>query len=269
MITLFDEYGTPTIRKNRENKIFAGVAVSYKNSYENIIYENLEELICLNRSKPLKNAQISTRKAVQIAKTIINLPIYITAVTINLSNQSFVETVTEYHRISNKIRKCKRRIKDRPITQIIHSKVLSNCLFEAITLCLETSSNINEFNVFIDNWSIPTQDISIYLKCRSESLSSNIRKLFPNVDIKPIELLKQDTKRKRFIDTVTSVVSRKYQDISSNKYSAEPFDLLFSSELINSINIDITKKETDLMDKMIVEFMKMDNKDNSTDTKIR
>jgi len=55
---------------------------------------------------------------------------------------------------------------------------------------------------------------------------------------------------------VTSVVSRNYYDISSNKYSSEPFDFLFSSESINSINVDITKKETDLMNKMIDEFMK-------------
>jgi hypothetical protein len=256
MITLFDEYGTPTLRQDRENEIFVGVAVSYKNSDEKIVFDNLEKLICLNKSKPLKNSQISTEKAIKIAEKITHLPIYIATVTINLSNQEFVEAVTEYHRISNEIRNCKRKIKDRPIAQIIHSKVLSNCLFEAITLCLETSSNINEFNVFIDNWSIPDKDVSIYLKNRSESLSRKISMLFPNVDIKPIELLVQDTKRKRLIDSVTSVVSRNYYNISNNKYSSEPFYFLFSTESINSINIDITKKETGLMNKMLNDFMK-------------
>ncbi|HDL01903.1 MAG TPA: hypothetical protein ENH23_06695 [candidate division Zixibacteria bacterium] len=234
--------------------------MGYKKSDEKIVFEKIGELICLNKSKPLKNAQISTRKAIQIAETIIHLPIYIATVTINLSNQSFIETVTNYHRISNEIRIYERKIKGRPIAQIIHSKVLSNCLFEVITLCLETSSKKNEFNVFIDNWSIPTKDISIYLKYRTKSLSRNIRRLFPNVDIKPIELLEHDTKRKRFIDSVTSVVSRNYHDVSSDRYSTEPFDLLFSSESINAINVDITEKEIDLMNKMLNEFFKKANK---------
>lgn len=256
MITLFDEYGTPTLRQDRENEIFAGVAVSYKKSDENKVFEKVEDLMGLNKSKPLKNAQISKRKAIQIAETIIPLPLYIAVVTIDLSNRAFIETITKYHRISNEIRNCERELKDRPIAQIIHSKVLSNSLFEAITLCLKPSSKLNEFNVFIDNWSIPAKDIFIYLKYSSESLSRNIRRLFPNVDVKPIELLEKDTKRKRFIDSVTSVVSRNYHNISSDKYSNEPFDLLFSSKSINAINVDITEKETDLMNKMIGEFIK-------------
>jgi hypothetical protein len=100
------------------------------------------------------------------------------------------------------------------------------------------------------------------LKYRSESLQKNIKRLFPNIDIKPIRLLEQDTKRKRFIDSVASVVSRKYHDISSDKYSAEPFDLLFLNESINGIYVDITKKETDLMNKMLDEFIKKANKEN-------
>jgi hypothetical protein len=55
---------------------------------------------------------------------------------------------------------------------------------------------------------------------------------------------------------VTSVVSRNYHNISSDKYSNEPFDLLFSSKSINAINVDITEKETDLMNKMIDKFIK-------------
>ena len=255
MITLFDEYGTPTLSQCRESEIFVGVAVSYKKSDENKIFEKVEDVMGLNKSMPLKNAQISTRKAIQIAETIIPLPLFIAVVTIDLSNQAFIETITKYHQVSNEIRKCEREIKERPIAQIIHSKVLSNCLFEVITLCLETSSKLKEFNVFIDNWSIPSKDISIYLKYRSQSLSQSIRRLFPDVNVKSIELLEKDNKRKRFIDSVTSVVSRKYNNISSDKYSNEPFDLLFSSESINAINMDITEKETVLMNKMFDEFI--------------
>ena len=122
MITLFDEYGTPTLRQDRENEIFAGVAVSYRKSDEKKVFENVRNLIGFNKSKPLKNAQISTRKAIQIAETLIPLPLYLSVVTIDLSNRAFIETVTKYHRISNEIRNCEREIKDRPIAQIIHSK---------------------------------------------------------------------------------------------------------------------------------------------------
>jgi hypothetical protein len=256
MIILFDEYGTPTLRQDRENEIFAGVAVSYKKSDEEKVFEKIKNLIGFNKSRPLKSAKISTRKAIQIAETICSLPLGIVVVTIDLSNREFIEPITKYHRISNEVRNFEREIKGRPIAQIIHSKVLSNCLFEAITLCLETSSELNEFNVLIDNWSIPATDISIYLKYRSESLSKNIRKLFPNVDIKPIELLERDTSRKRFIDSVTSVVSKNYLNRSSDKYSNEPFDLLFSGESFSRINVDITKKETKRMNRMIDEIIR-------------
>jgi hypothetical protein len=257
MITLFDEYGTPTLKQdNRESEIFVGVAVSYKKSDEKKIFEKVEDIMGLNKSKPLKNAQISTRKVIRIAENLSLLPLYISVVSIDLSNQVFIETITEYHRISNEIRNCKRKIKGRPIAQIIHSIVLSSCLFEVITLCLETSLKLNEFNVFIDNWSIPEKDISIYLKYRSESLSDKIRKLFPNADVTPIELLKKDNKRKRFIDSVTSVVSRNFYNRSSDKYSNEPFDLLFSSESIYIVNVDITEKGIFFMNKCLDEFIK-------------
>ncbi len=262
MIILFDEYGTPTIRQDRENEIFVGVAIIYKKTDEKKIFEKVENIIGLNKSKPVKNAQISPRKAIEIAEILASLPLYIAVAIIDLSNRAFCETIINYHQISNAIRNCAREIKGRPIAQIIHSKVLSNCLFEAITLCLENSSKINEFNVFIDNWSIPAKDIPIYLQYRSESLSQNVKRLFPNVDIKPIELLENDTNRKRFIDSVTSIVSRNYKNISSNTYSKKPFDVLFSSESITAIEVDITEKETDLMNRMLYEFNNRANKTN-------
>jgi hypothetical protein len=104
--------------------------------------------------------------------------------------------------------------------------------------------------------------LSTYLQYRSQSLSQNIRRLFPYVDVHPIELLSCDNKRKRFIDVITSVISRNFENISSEKYSAEPFKLLFSSQSIKSIKVDITEKETDLMNRMINEFSNKANKTN-------
>ena len=262
IITLFDEYGTPTLKHDRENEIFAGVAVSYKKSDEELIFEQVEDIVGFNKTRPLKNTQISKRKAVEIAESIVALPLYISVITIDLSMQDFVETITKYHEISNEIRTSERKAKNRPIAQIIHSKVLSNCLFEAITLYLESSSGHFQFDVFIDNWSIPEKDIVIYLQYRSESLCQNIRRLFPDASVNPIELLNSDNKRKRFIDAVTSIICRKFHSISSDKYSDAPFNLLFSSESIRAREVDITEKETDLMKRMLDGFNNKANKTN-------
>lgn len=256
IITLFDEYGTPTFRQDRENELFIGVGVSYKYSDEGIIFHQIKDLIGLQNKKPVKNNRISTERVITIAEILKQLPLFLVVVAIDLSNRDLIETVTEYHCISNQIRKKERDIKQRPIAQIIHSKVLSNCLFESITLCLENSPSLNKFDVFIDNWAIPTEDISLYLNFRTESLSRHISKLFPNIAVQPIQLLEDDTKRKRFIDSVASVISRNYYHNSSDRYTNIPFDILFSNSSGSSISVDITEKETVIMKKMLKEIRK-------------
>jgi len=254
IIVLFDEYGTPTLRQDRESEFFIGVGACYKNSDELIVFHQIEGLIGLQNKKPLKNNRISTERAIKIAELLIQLPIFLVAVTIDLSNTDFIETVTEYKHISNQIRKKERNIKERPIAQLVHSKILSNCLFESITLCLENSQAIKRFEIFIDAWSIPSKDIALYLNFRTESLSTHISNLFPNVVVQHIQLLEDDTKRKRFIDSVTSVVSRKYYTHSNAKFTSSPFDILFGDNSGRSISIDITEKEIAIMKKMLKEI---------------
>lgn len=254
VIVLFDEYGTPTLRQDRESEFFIGVGTCYKNSDELIIFHQIESLIGLQNKKPLKNNGISTERAIEIAKELKQLPIFLVVVTIDLSNIDLIEIVTEYQDISNQIRKRERSIKERPIAQIIHSKVLSNCLFESITLCLENSQTIKTFEIFIDAWSIPAKDIPLYLNFRTESLSKHVSNLFPNVAVQHIQLLEDDTKRKRFIDSVTSVVSRKYYPNSNAKFTSIPFDILFANSSGRSISVDITEKEMVIMRKMLNEI---------------
>ena len=117
----------------------------------------------LNNTKPLKNRQISNERAIRIATSLCNLPIKMVVCEIDLNNQIFIETLKQYAESSNQIRIRERAVKERPIAQIIHSKILSNCLFEIITLCLEQNQSKNGFSIFIDNWSIPQSDIEIYL----------------------------------------------------------------------------------------------------------
>lgn len=254
IIVLFDEYGTPTLRQDRESKFFIGVGACYKNSDELIIFHQIEDLIGLQNKNPLKNNRIPAERAINIAKELKQLPIFLIVVTIDLSNIDLIETVTEYQHISNQIRKKERNIKERPIAQIIHSKILSNCLFESLTLCLEYSQTLKTFEIFIDAWSIPAKDIPLYLNFRTESLSRHISNLFPNVTIQHIQLLEDDSKRKRFIDSVTSVVSRKYYPHSNAKFTSIPFDILFANSSGRSINVDITEKEMAIMKKMLNEI---------------
>lgn len=256
IIVLFDEHGTPTLRQDRESKFFIGVGACYKNSDELIIFRQIEDLIGLQNKNPLKNNKIPADRAIRIAKELKQLPIFSVVVTIDLSNIDLIETVTEYQHLSNQIRRRERNIKDRPIAQIIHSKILSNCLFESITLCLENSQTLKTFEIFIDAWSIPTKDIPLSLNFRTESLSRHISNLFPNVVVQHIKLLEDDTKRKRFIDSVTSVVSRKYYLPSNPKFTSIPFDILFTYSSDRSISVDITEKEIAIMKIMLNEIKK-------------
>lgn len=254
MITLFDEYGTPTLRDDRENSVFIGVAACYDKSDEKRIFNSVKADMGLSNTNPLKNNQISNERAIRIATSLCNLPIKMVVCEIGLNNQTFIDTLKQYFESSNQIRVRERAVKERPIAQIIHSTILSNCLFEVITLCLEHNPSKKEFRVFIDNWSIPRSDIEIYLNERSHSLNRSIQRLFPYVNISPIELLNKDNYRKRFIDVLTSIISRNFEKPSSPKKSTTPLEILSYNEPINLKQINITEKEIALMDKMLNEF---------------
>lgn len=77
LIVLFDEYGTPTLRQDRESEFFIGVGACYKNSDELIIFDQIEGLIGLQNKKPLKNNRISIGRAIKIAEVLKQLPIFL------------------------------------------------------------------------------------------------------------------------------------------------------------------------------------------------
>jgi hypothetical protein len=250
LIVLFDEQGTPTFRKDRENELFIGVSVSYKISEEEKIFDQLEKLSGLQNSKPLKNNKISNKRAINIAETLKQLPLFIFVATLNLSNEALIKIVSEYYSVSNNIRINKRKIRERSIAQILHTRLVDNCLFESIILRLENNNNLSSFGVFIDNWSISNEDIQIYLNLRSSSLSKNISALYPGVKISSIELLNRDTKRKRFIDSVTSIISRAFCNKSNEKFTDVPYQILFKNNLNSSMS-DITENEILFFNKML------------------
>lgn len=77
IITLFDEYGTPTLRQDRENNLFVGVSASYKDTDEVIIFDQIKDLVGLQNKSPLKNSKIATRRAIKIAEKLKQLPIFL------------------------------------------------------------------------------------------------------------------------------------------------------------------------------------------------
>jgi hypothetical protein len=101
-----------------------------------------------------------------------------------------------------------------------------------ITGYFEAGGGDATFAVFIDDWSIPENDIDISLGHRAASLHEKIRPLCADftegrlVAIAPLELLKRDSTRKRFVDVVASTFSRAYLKTDKQKYSREAADIL-------------------------------------------
>jgi hypothetical protein len=89
----------------------------------------------------------------------------------------------------------------------------------------------------------------------AKSLSKQISKLFQDITVSPIRLLEEDTKRKRFIDSITSVVSRSYYRKSSEKFTDTPSKIIFQSNYNRSIRLYITQKETSFMNKMLKAYL--------------
>ena len=77
---------------------------------------------------------------------------------------------------------------------------------------------MHEFSVYIDNWSIPQSDVEIYLGYRAMSFvpSHMVSSLCAKYhfgqpkSIARFQRLVEDSRRKRFVDVVASILSRSY-----------------------------------------------------------
>lgn len=232
MIVLFDETGTPAISTNPRTDWFIGVAVAYQESDENGIFTNCEADFGLSNSTPLKNDRIGASRVIRMAKLLSGLPLSVYVSAVNTANPAFRSAIIEYELFGNKHRQAFRQIRKRPIPQIIHSHVLDHCLFNLVTGYLEKNGIEAAFAIFIDDWSFPKNDIDIALRHRAKSLYDKISPLCANlarsrlVSIAPLELLKEDSVRKRFVDGVTSTFNRLYLNPRSDKYSIEVVEVL-------------------------------------------
>ena len=232
VIVLFDESGTPEIGNNDRTDWFLGVVVRYDHSAENEIFFKCTKEFGLSNTKPAKNASIGCSRAIRIAKLLAGLPLSIFVSGVRIANPEYCKTIVDYARLGNIARKEHRQIRERPIAQIIHSHTLDHCLFHSITDFFEAGARDSQFYVHIDNWSIPQNDVEINLELRARLLNGHISTLCAKYhsgqpkSIARLQLLIEDSSRKRFVDVVTSVLSRNYLKTDDPKYSREPTDIL-------------------------------------------
>lgn len=248
---MFDEQGTPTFRNDRETDWFLGVAVTYDLEDEEELFNTCSELLGLLNKRPLKNAKIHKERANGIAQLIANLPIQIVVSSLNLSNSDLQRVITLYEELGSLLRKRHRHVRGRPIAQILHSHILDECIFKSITNYMDINQISSKFSIYIDDWSIPTNDMEIYLNGRSGSINNKMNSLYKRygsdfrIDISPISLLKEDSLRKRFIDEITSSVSRSFLKSENERYSEVPINSILANE-INQYE-EITDKEIEFV----------------------
>lgn len=111
------------------------------------------------------------------------------------------------------------------------------------------------FSIFIDNWSFPNCDIDLALNMTSKSLALKnneiTQEFFPGVRVlcDSLQLLEKDSKKKRFIDVLASVISRSFLDKNNPKYSDSILKTILPDTNYNVIDQDITKITIDSLTK--------------------
>lgn len=250
IIVLFDEHATPTFGPSRQKDYFVGVGVTYNLQDEKQIFSSCKKLFGLGNPRPLKNQKIGNSRAVEISKLLIRLPVQVVISKLNLTDKNFEDRVKLYEELGNHMRPIHRNVSGRPLAQILHSRILDAALFESISRYLEFTPKSAVFEIHIDNWSLPESDKDIVLDYTSESLETKITELhnsfFPHISIvtKPLELLILDSARKRFVDVVTSVVSRAIP-LNSKMSAEEPLKTILSNP--RNFEKDYTQEVMDIL----------------------
>ena len=262
IVLLFDEQGTPTFRPDRETVSFLGIGVVYGLANEEHLFRECDQWFGLSNSRPLKNNKIRNSRAERISKLIANLPIQVTITSIDLSSEELQQVVGVYEELGNIMRAKHRKVRERPTPQILHSDILDYTLFESITRYIKNSTTNSSISVYIDDWSIPANDLEIALEMRSQSLEEKINDLFGEfvdnlaITVSPIVLLNQDSSRKRFVDVISSVVSRSFLKEDNPRFSNIPLQNILDAENSHNESHDITDNTIRLMRKSMDEFLR-------------
>jgi len=261
IIVLFDEFGTPTFNQKGESDIFAGIAVLYNLEEESDIFSNLKDVLSLESSKPHKSRTINNIKAVKIAKIASSNLNQIVFNYIELNNKLYIDTIENYEKVISFGRKIYRGVKPRKVSQIMHSRLLDNCIHKCIMNHLDGKSNTAyQYKIYLDNWAIPNCDKHIELEQRVESLEKYTQHLLDGsnknvkIIIPAINLLVKDNNRKRLIDGMMSIISRAFFNTNHPRFTKLPLNKL-QSILGKKIKIsNITNDEIEFINELIVEF---------------
>lgn len=259
-IVLFDEYGTATFKENSESDIFAGTSILYRAEDEQQIFDSLDEFLRFSRKKPLKNKDINNERAIRIANALCATNIQIVFKYLNLRDKNYQDVISNYELIGNFARKIVRGIRGRKISQILHHEILNNCIMGIIGNHLEhILQGRLQYEIFIDNLSIPNSDRHLSLNYGAESLQHHIQDLANKFDkivkilIPEIQLLDTDSKRKRLIDAISSVFSRAF-DKKHKQFSEDALKTLEQGFGNDFEYEDITIPETEFIARLTNEF---------------
>ena len=237
---LFDESGTPRIVGKYRKAWFLGCGVRYEQSAETEIFAICNEAAGLSKNRPMKNHRISIDRVIRIARLLADLPLSIHVSGIDTTDPEFRRIVEDYERFGRETRaKHRPEVRDRSIGQIIHSHVLDHCLFHSIADHFEAGGHDAHVSILVDNWSVLNDDVGFYLEERAGTLDRSITSLCSKyhmgrpLSIGRIELLRDDTDRKRLVDVIASVSSRAFLRLDNLRYSREAMDILVDSGKAN------------------------------------
>lgn len=224
LVLLFDECGTPSFGPKVKRQHFIGVSVLYFEADEQQLFEACQTPAGLTKQSAKKSSAISPETALTLAGIFSSLPIIVTIRYIDLSNDALRLAIEDYQKFGDFVRLEVRArkepgVRERKIPQILHSHVLDYCLLEPLMDLVDLDFPLFTVWPFIDAWSIPAHDRAIYLKLRGESLQKRLNELIldlskpGHVSVSHVATLDAQAThpaktRKRFIDAITSVVSR-------------------------------------------------------------
>lgn len=257
VIMLFDEQGTPTFRDDRETDNFLGVSVSYYEYDEDEIFHKSDLLFGLSNKNPVKNTRIGNSHTIEISELVLELPISIVITYIDLSNKKLQGTVSLFEKFGTEMRRIHRSIRGKPIAQILYTQILNNSNMLSIKNFIELFPSNTNFSIYIDDWSFPEMDLSNETIVRSQLLNRNINSIFHElmfqmrINVETINILSQDCNRKRFIDVLTSVISRGYIDVNNKKYNYESLNNILNHPKNCNKAFDITQPTIEFLEKFM------------------
>lgn len=173
----------------------------------------------------------------------------------DLGSDEFQQVLTVYEQLANELRKKHRQVKGSKIAQRLYSQILVETVFTSIIDYTERHLANSAISVCVDHWSFPRDDIEIHLnnwpKLIQRDVNSFYEKQGPDLNVRTarISLMKQDSSRKRFVDVITSVVSRSFLRQGSVRFSQIPLQTLLKNDV--NRHKDITRASIDFIRRLM------------------